>query len=160
MLAFLRCFSLLGLLLATGLVSLRAQTVAVYQTTPDLARALQAERPLRFSASPVSGPTIAIDAAQRFQTIDGFGAAMTDSSAWLLEKQLTPTQRTIVMQKLFDPQQGIGISFLRVPLGASDLARNPPASATPVSVTSPSITTANTLSQPCARRSPLLQTSA
>jgi glucosylceramidase len=124
MLAFPRCFSLLGLLLATGLVSLRAQTVAVYQTTPDLARALQAERPLRFSASPVSGPTIAIDAAQRFQTIDGFGAAMTDSSAWLLEKQLTPTQRTIVMQKLFDPQQGIGISFLRVPLGASDLARN------------------------------------
>jgi glucosylceramidase len=122
--ALRRCSLLLCLLLATGLISLKAQTVAAYQTTPDLARALHAEHSLHFSASPGSGLTIAVDATQRFQTIDGFGAAMTDSSAWLLEKQLSPAQRAGVMRKLFDPHQGIGISFLRVPLGASDLARN------------------------------------
>jgi glucosylceramidase len=49
---------------------------------------------------------------------------MTDSSAWLLEQQLTASQRRQVMHTLFDPHHGIGISFVRVPLGASDLSLN------------------------------------
>src|SRR5258708_11041355 len=36
---------------------------------------------------------------------------------------LTSTTRTQVMQKLFDPVNGIGLGFLRNPMGASDLAR-------------------------------------
>jgi len=109
-----------------GLAKLPAQKVTVYQTTPDLAQALQRERPLTFAASPESGTVIHVDDSQRFQTMDGFGAAMTDSSAWLLEDQLTASQRKDVMRKLFDPRSGhgIGVSFVRVPLGASDLSRN------------------------------------
>jgi glucosylceramidase len=118
---FLCCLSF-----SIGLGKLSAQKVAVYQTTPDLAQALQRERPLTFTASPAAGTAIRVDDNQRFQTMDGFGAAMTDSSAWLLEDQLTVSQRKEVMRKLFDPRSGhgIGISFLRVPLGASDLSRN------------------------------------
>jgi len=112
------------LLLSLGLTKLSAQAVSVYQTTPDLKRALQRERALSFSSAPAKGDVIFVDDGQRFQTMDGFGAAMTDSSAWLLENQLAPKQRGEVMRKLFDSRTGIGISFIRVPLGASDLALN------------------------------------
>lgn len=111
-------------LLSPCLVPSNAQTVAVYQTTPDLKQALQQAPSLSFTAASSASQVIAVDDSRRFQTIDGFGAAMTDSSAWLLEEQLNPAQRKEVMRRLFDPQHGIGISFVRVPLGASDLARN------------------------------------
>jgi glucosylceramidase len=44
----------------------------------------------------------------------------------VLEEQLNSSQRKNVMRRLFDPRSGhgIGISFVCVPLGASDLSRN------------------------------------
>jgi glucosylceramidase len=107
-----------------SLGAIHAQTVVLYKTTPDLKQALQKSRKPRFTSATAAGPVITVDDARQFQTMDGFGAAMTDSSAWLLEEQLTATQRKDVMRRLFDPRHGIGISFVRVPLGASDLARN------------------------------------
>jgi glucosylceramidase len=53
----------------------------------------------------------------------GFGASLTHSSAWLIRNSLTAEQRGALMQKLFDPEQGIGLSTLRHPVGASDFAR-------------------------------------
>jgi glucosylceramidase len=48
---------------------------------------------------------------------------MTDSSAYLLNQVLPASNLAGVMRSLFDRTQGIGISFLRNPMGASDLAR-------------------------------------
>lgn len=67
--------------------------------------------------------TVDIDASKTYQEMDGFGASFTDSSAYLIHQVLDAGQRTEVMQKLFDPQEGIGLSFLRNPMGASDYAR-------------------------------------
>ncbi|MEK4850970.1 glycoside hydrolase family 30 beta sandwich domain-containing protein [Paenibacillus sp. FSL H7-0756] len=67
--------------------------------------------------------TIEIDAGQTYQVMDGFGASFTDSAAYLIHLVLDAGQRTEVMQKLFDPLEGIGLSFLRNPMGASDYAR-------------------------------------
>lgn len=120
----MRTLARLALLLPLSLTALHAQTINSYTTTPDLRQALTPQPALSFAAQPAADSAITVDETQRFQTIDGFGAAMTDSSAWLLEKQLTPEQRDEVMGKLFDPRSGIGISFVRVPLGASDLSRN------------------------------------
>ena len=119
-----RGFILFCFLLSSCLTQSNAQSVAVNQTTPDLKQALQQGPALSFASTPAAGKGITVDDSRQFQTIDGFGAAMTDSSAWLLEEQLSADQRKEVMRKLFDPQHGIGISFVRVPLGASDLARN------------------------------------
>src|SRR5260370_4003637 len=58
--------------------------------------------------------------------MDGFGAAVTDCSAWLISNKMSSSQRTTLMQKLFDPNQGIGISFVRIPMGASDFSVNGP----------------------------------
>lgn len=68
--------------------------------------------------------TIAIDTAQRFQAVHGFGAALTDASAWLLHTRLAPDQRQALLRELFGRDGGgIGLSAVRVTLGASDFSR-------------------------------------
>ncbi|WP_256790401.1 glycoside hydrolase family 30 beta sandwich domain-containing protein [Frankia sp. AvcI1] len=64
---------------------------------------------------------LAVDPAARGQRIDGFGAALTESSARLLWG-LPPDQRAAVLRSLFDPVAGAGLSVVRVPMGASDFA--------------------------------------
>ena len=58
-----------------------------------------------------------------YQSLKGGGAAFTDGAAWLINQKLSPVQRDEVMRRLFDPVEGIGISFLRNPVGSSDLTR-------------------------------------
>jgi glucosylceramidase len=102
-----------------------AQSVAVYQTTPDLLEALSVRHSLRFSAKvapATNAPLITVDDAQRFQQIDGFGASLTDSAAWLFAKKLTPAQTDAAFKTLFSRKEGIALSFLRQPIGSSDLA--------------------------------------
>jgi glucosylceramidase len=104
---------------------LQAQQVTVVQTTPDLKTPMEPQAPLQFQpAQATTSPTITVNDAKKYQTIDGFGASFTDSSAWLLYTKLTPEQRSKTMRALFDPQSGIGVSMLRQPMGASDLALN------------------------------------
>jgi glucosylceramidase len=62
---------------------------------------------------------ITISTDVQFQTMDGFGAAMTESSAYLFSN-MSNSQREAVMEDLFG--NGIGISFVRIPMGASDFA--------------------------------------
>lgn len=66
--------------------------------------------------------TISVDPDRRFQTMDGFGAAVTESSAYLLNHVLTSAQRAATLRDLFDPVSGAGLSYLRVPIGSSDFA--------------------------------------
>jgi glucosylceramidase len=63
---------------------------------------------------------ITIDEAQTYQSMDGFGASLTDSSAWLLANAMTLAQRQAALKELFDPEVGIGLSYLRQPMGTSD----------------------------------------
>jgi glucosylceramidase len=58
-----------------------------------------------------------------YQRMEGGGAAFTDGAAWLINQKLSPVQRDEVMKRLFDPVEGIGMSFLRNPVGSSDLTR-------------------------------------
>ncbi|WP_423188979.1 glycoside hydrolase family 30 protein [Alkalibacterium sp. f15] len=67
--------------------------------------------------------TIEVNTAEEFQEIDGFGASFTDSSAFLIDKQLSEIDKKNVMEKLFDRKKGIGLTMLRNPMGSSDYAR-------------------------------------
>lgn len=71
----------------------------------------------------VSTHTIEIDPNTRFQEIAGFGASFTDSAAFLLHSALDDSQREHAMRLLFHPVDGIGLSLVRNPMGASDYAR-------------------------------------
>lgn len=118
---FLFCF-FLGFFAAAGA---HGQSVAVYQTTPDLLEALSQRQSLHFSAarkSTSTGPLVTVDDAQRFQQIDGFGASLTDSAAWLFAKKVPSSQTDAAFKTLFSPKNGIGLSILRQPIGSSDLA--------------------------------------
>lgn len=67
-------------------------------------------------------PIIEVDTSQRFQHIDGFGFALTGGSAFLLNQKLNTAARAPLLRELFlTGGNGIGVSYLRISIGASDL---------------------------------------
>lgn len=116
-------FGLLCLVCAAA--GLEAQTVNVWLTTDDQRTLLQPQAAVSFAPGFSEAlPTILIDERRRYQTMVGFGAAFTDSAAYLLNEKVPPANLNAVMTSLFDHTQGIGISLARNPIGASDLARS------------------------------------
>lgn len=100
------------------------EVVGVWLTTADGSAQLTQQPSITFTSdTPYNPLTIYVDDSRTYQQIDGFGASLTDSSAWLLSG-LSPVTRTAVMHSLFDPLTGIGMSFLRQPIGASDFTKD------------------------------------
>jgi glucosylceramidase len=65
--------------------------------------------------------TITVDDKQNFQVIDGFGFTLTGGSAQHLIR-MSPQKRGEVLRELFEISgNAIGVSYLRVSVGASDL---------------------------------------
>jgi glucosylceramidase len=91
--------------------------VETWVTTADHAKTLSREPDLRMGR-PARAPTaiIAVDERTTYQTMIGFGAAMTDASAYVIRRNMS------VLQELFGRHPGLGLSFVRVPLGASDFS--------------------------------------
>src|SRR5579864_1967989 len=103
-------------------------TVYAWLTTSDGSIRLTPLGNLNFASDSqvADSSTIDVNEYQQFQQMDGFGAAVTDSSAWLIYTKMSTTQRNNLMKSLFDPVNGIGISFVRIPMGASDFSVNGP----------------------------------
>jgi glucosylceramidase len=100
-------------------------TVSSWITTPDRAQQLSTGPSQVFdTAGTRPGQMITVNPAQTFQTMDGFGASITDSSAALLYG-LSATQRDAVLTSIFHPVSGIGMSMLRQPIGGSDFIDEP-----------------------------------
>jgi len=99
-----------------------APRIYVVESSEDQHETLQEKPALTFGATRTPNLTITVNDAVRYQQIDGFGASLTDSSAWLLWSKLTEAQRKEALQMLFSPTKGIGLSILRQPMGASDFA--------------------------------------
>jgi glucosylceramidase len=66
--------------------------------------------------------TLTLDSTVTYQEMEGFGAALTGSSAYLFNKKMSGVQRSSALRDLFDPVNGIGISYLRMTIGASDFS--------------------------------------
>src|SRR4029077_15097101 len=96
--------------------------IMVYESSEELHEALQEKPALTFAAARLPQLTIAVNDAVKYQEMDGFGASITDSSAWLLSQKLTSAQRTALLKQLFDAKQGIGLAVLRQPMGSSDFS--------------------------------------
>jgi glucosylceramidase len=112
-----------ALLLAAPAGSAAAPRVAVYLTTANLRSTLarQPDATFRAGTASGSGDQIEVDPSTTYQKLlAGFGVAMTDTSAYLLERQLPAPLRKRVMRELFSQVGGIGLSFLRIPIGGSD----------------------------------------
>ena len=78
------------------------------------------QTPINFSRE-IGDFTIVLDSTTTYQSIDGFGAALTGSSAYLIN-QLNSADRTLLLEDLFDAEKGIGINYLRITIGSSDFS--------------------------------------
>jgi glucosylceramidase len=100
------------------------QPVSVWLTTDDQHSRLEPQPAIAFAPGATAGNPIVVDETRTYQTIEGFGASFTDSSAYLLNRVASPAARAEAMKRLFTREgDGIGLSFIRNPMGASDLAR-------------------------------------
>jgi len=96
-------------------------TIGFWLTNKDKSALLARHEPLQWGASP-AGVAVVVDSATKYQTIDGFGFALTGGSAWLIN-HLSPDSRSTLLHGLFgSDSSGIGVSYLRVSIGASDLS--------------------------------------
>lgn len=99
--------------------------VAVWVTNGQQSKLFRNENALSIVKSGTGSPSanlINIDFSTKLQEMEGFGAALTGSSAYLINQKLNASQRENLLKDLFDPQNGIGISYLRVTMGASDFS--------------------------------------
>lgn len=71
--------------------------------------------------SNMSPTTIRLEPATRYQTMDGFGAAITGSTCYNLMK-MTPANRANFLKETFSPTEGMGYSYVRVAIGCSDFS--------------------------------------
>ncbi len=97
----------------------------LYTSTEDM-RLVFAEildAPLRTARSEPDEDTFSIDPHAVGQPMFGFGGNLTDTEVYHLTR-MKPATRKAVLKALFDPEEGAGWSFLRLPLGSSDWERN------------------------------------
>jgi glucosylceramidase len=77
---------------------------------------------LPFNATTNTYPTVDVDSTISYQTVDGFGYTLTGGSAYLINR-LAAAQKSSLLQELFGSNDNsMGISYLRVSIGASDLS--------------------------------------
>ncbi|MGJ7029610.1 glycoside hydrolase family 30 protein [Niabella hirudinis] len=95
--------------------------LTVWLTKADSSVLLKKSNTIRFAKNAEAGAVIEVDPARTFQDIDGFGYTLTGGSALLINR-MSALKKDALLKELFGSNAGsIGISYLRVSLGASDL---------------------------------------
>ena len=89
---------------------------AVYISTAD---SFFVEHPVTDAGSVL--PDITVYPNKSLQTIEGFGGCFNEKG-WEALSVLSPEERGTVMNRIFDPVEGLGFSICRVPIGANDYA--------------------------------------
>jgi len=96
--------------------------ITAWITTGDRGSLLQKQSSLiAFTSATNTNPTVEVDSTITYQTVDGFGYTLTGGSAYHINR-LSAAQKTSLLQELFGSSEtSIGISYLRISIGASDL---------------------------------------
>jgi glucosylceramidase len=98
--------------------------IQYWLSTPDKSALFQKQQtPFIFSHKQANiHPTIFVDDKQQFQSMDGFGYTLTGGSATLINRMSTLAQQQL-LQELFGTEgNAIGVNYLRISIGASDLS--------------------------------------
>jgi glucosylceramidase len=94
----------------------------VWVTSGDETQKLAPQPSVQPDGAAQADEMVAIDSAQHFQRMHGLGAAMTDASAEMLSR-LPESSRRAIMAELFGRAGGgLGLSFTRLTVGASDFS--------------------------------------
>lgn len=95
--------------------------IAVWQTRGDKSVLLSKIADLPYEEATGTVGIIQVNPGTVFQSIDGFGAALSGSSAYVFNKYLVASARSQLFTELFT-KEGIGIDYIRVTMGASDFS--------------------------------------
>ncbi len=108
-----------------GLASQAGDSVQVVMSSQDGSKSLSSESPLQFGkARKAREPVIEIDPSKKGQSILGLGASFDHSTCENLSK-LSAEKREEVIDKLMNPERGIGMNLMRLCIGASDFIGEP-----------------------------------
>ncbi len=101
-----------------------SSTVNAWHSSADGTQRLTPLAPIPIEDEVPEGLKIRVDTKRQYQVIEGFGASITDASAWLIRNKLNAKQRRMLMRELFDKKSGLGLNLTRVTIGASDFSRS------------------------------------
>jgi len=97
--------------------------VAMWLTTADKTQLLAKQNlALDFSSTTNSNTTINVDTTTTYQTIDGFGFALTGGSAQVINGLASNLNSALIKELFSTDSASIGISYIRLTLGASDMS--------------------------------------
>lgn len=91
-------------------------------TSNDKTALFARQQPISFGQAPAdNAPVITIDPSKKYQSVDGFGFALTGGSAQLMNR-MSARERKKLIQEIFGKDDNhIGVSYLRLSIGSSDL---------------------------------------
>lgn len=115
--------ALLGASVSPSMAKDASGAVQAWLTTGDQAKLMARGPDARFGRGKPAATVIEIDPATRFQEMQGFGASITDASAYLIQQRMNPAQREGLLRELFGRNPGLGMSFTRLTIGASDFSQ-------------------------------------
>ncbi|KAI0802063.1 glycoside hydrolase [Irpex lacteus] len=130
----MRTFTFVASCVTLALPAVAQQIYDIYSTTWDRSTLFTYQNlgsnPINFVSPGATGAAdIVVNDGTIYQTMFGHGASLTDSSAQLLNnlKSANAANYWSLLGRLFDPtdgNNGAGLTYLRVPLGASDFSTN------------------------------------
>lgn len=95
--------------------------VEAWQTSADRRSQMKSIEAGRASEASAAATDLNIDPAQRYQTMEGFGPAITGSAAYNLLK-MSAADRDRILRAAFDPAEGLGYNYVRISIGCSDFS--------------------------------------
>ncbi|MDF4026285.1 glycoside hydrolase family 30 beta sandwich domain-containing protein [Luteibacter sp. PPL201] len=98
--------------------------VEVWLSTADRRLKLAQQHDIPMTARGSQPADVTVDLRNTYQTMVGFGAAMTDASAWLLRNKLNPAQRKALLDELYGPPPHLNFNMMRLTIGSSDFSLN------------------------------------
>lgn len=100
-------------------------SVSVWMSSEDGVYSLSPGTPLSWEKRrPAGDVVILIDEAKTYQSILGFGASLEHATCFNLSR-LDSARREEVIERLVDPEKGIGMNLMRVCIGTSDFVGEP-----------------------------------
>src|SRR5438105_484526 len=96
-------------------------SISYWITRGDQSALLQKQTaPLSFNAT-TGQNSIEVDSTQTYQTVDGFGYALTGGSAFLVNRLPTSDKNSLLQELFGSGGNSIAVNYLRISIGASDL---------------------------------------
>ncbi|UPG90390.1 glycosyl hydrolase [Luteibacter aegosomaticola] len=99
-------------------------TVEVWVSTADHRLKLAPQSDIALTARGTDDADVVVDLATRHQVMDGFGASMTDASAWLIKNRMSAQQRRDLLNELYGQPPNLNMNTMRLTIGSSDFSLN------------------------------------